>query len=113
MNDQTEQYIQLVREINKADYTINTLLLQEFKILIEDELTTKQALILELVHKQQYLKVSEVSSQMDVSSSAVSQIISKLEKGNYVKRSINTANRQEILVELMSGATPTLRSMHR
>ncbi|WP_232696524.1 MarR family winged helix-turn-helix transcriptional regulator [Brevibacillus daliensis] len=89
-----------VKEMNEAEYTINALLLHEYRNLLHDEITTKQALLLELIHKQKNITVRELAEKMDVSSSAISQIISKLEKMHYVKREINQSNRREILVQL-------------
>jgi DNA-binding MarR family transcriptional regulator len=98
MDNRNEELIACVKEMNEANYEINTLLLQEYRSLLDDEITTKQAIILEWVHKRGKLTVSEIAELMQVSSSAVSQIIGKLEKGGYVKREINLQNRREIFV---------------
>ncbi|MFD3449531.1 MarR family winged helix-turn-helix transcriptional regulator [Microbacteriaceae bacterium 4G12] len=37
---------------------------------------------------------------MQITSSAVSQLLNKLEKNGYIKRTINPNNRREILIEL-------------
>ncbi|MDF2663582.1 MAG: transcriptional regulator [Paenibacillus sp.] len=98
MDNRNEELIACVKEMNEANYEINTLLLQEYRSLLDDEITTRQAIILEWVHKRGKLTVSEIAELMQVSSSAVSQIIGKLEKGGYVKREINLQNRREIFV---------------
>lgn len=95
-----DKLIECVKEMNEAEYVINTLLLREFQTLLEDEITTKQALLLEIVNKRKSVTVREIADAMQVSSSAISQIVSKLEKSGYVKREINVHNRREILVLL-------------
>lgn len=100
MDNINEELISCVNEMNEAEYLINTLLLQEYRSLLDDEITTKQALLLELIHKHERITVREIADQMEVSSSAVSQIVGKLEKMGYVKREINLQNRREIIVQI-------------
>jgi MarR family transcriptional regulator, organic hydroperoxide resistance regulator len=92
--------IRIVKEMNEADYEMNILLVQEYQSLIDSDITTKQAILLELIQKHTKLTVREIADHMKVSSSAISQIVSKLEKAKYVKREINLNNRREILVTL-------------
>ncbi|MCR8844570.1 MarR family transcriptional regulator [Paenibacillus sp. SC116] len=100
MDKQNDALVPIVKEINEADYEINTMLLPYYQQIMEYELSVKQSLILEVVYKQKQATVKEIAEQMKVSSSAVSQIISKLDKAKYVKREINPNNRREILVSL-------------
>ncbi|WP_028595374.1 MarR family winged helix-turn-helix transcriptional regulator [Paenibacillus assamensis] len=100
MNKQINELIPIVREINEAEYELNTMLLPYYQQVMELDLSVKQALILEVLYKQKQVTVREIAGQMKVSSSAVSQIISKLDKAKYVKREINPNNRREILVSL-------------
>ncbi|SMF90279.1 DNA-binding transcriptional regulator, MarR family [Paenibacillus uliginis N3/975] len=102
MDNVNEDFVSCVKEMNEAEYLINALLLHEYRSLLDDEITTKQALLLELIHKHQRMTVREIADQMEVSSSAVSQIIGKLEKMGYVKREINLQNRREIIVQIGS-----------
>lgn len=95
-----EKLIQYVKEMREADYACNMMLLQEYKELMDDEITTKQSVLLELVHKHGSLNISEIAEAMEITSSAVSQIVSKLEKEGYIKREINPSNRREIFVEI-------------
>lgn len=95
-----ERLYQTVKEINEAEYTANLLLLQEYNELLQADLTSKQAVVLEHIHKHKRLTVKELADLMLITSSAVSQLISKLDKEGYLKREINPNNRREILVEL-------------
>ncbi|GIP36530.1 MarR family winged helix-turn-helix transcriptional regulator [Paenibacillus sp. J2TS4] len=94
------ELIRVVKEMNEADYAMNIMLVQAHESLFDSEITTKQTILLEFVHKHERLTVSEIAERMKVSSSAVSQIISKLEKAKYVSREINPHNRREIFVRL-------------
>ncbi|MGM1050598.1 MAG: MarR family winged helix-turn-helix transcriptional regulator [Bacillota bacterium] len=100
MSKLNDALVSCVKEMNEAEYLINALLLHEYRSLLDDEITTKQALLLELIHKHQRMTVREIADQMEVSSSAISQIIGKLEKMGYVKREINLQNRREIIVQI-------------
>lgn len=96
----SDELVRYVKEMNEAEYWINTTLLQEYRSLLDDEITTKQALLLELIHKYERMTIREMADHMGVTSSAVSQIIGKLESMEYVKREINVHNRREIIVQL-------------
>ncbi len=92
--------IRTVKELNRTVYEINLTLMQKYESQIDNEITSKQAVLLEILHKNNILTVSELADLMKVTSSAVSQIISKLDKKNYVRREINPNNRREIMVLL-------------
>ncbi|GAA3413025.1 MarR family winged helix-turn-helix transcriptional regulator [Paenibacillus hodogayensis] len=96
-NDKRFQY---VKEMNDAEFALNKLLLHEYRALLDDEMTAKQTLLLDIVHKEGPITVREIAERMHVTSSAISQIVGKLEKKTYVKRDINERNRREILVRL-------------
>ncbi|KGM46295.1 MarR family winged helix-turn-helix transcriptional regulator [Neobacillus niacini] len=87
-----------------VDYSnaLSSLFLEDYKKLINDEfadLSTKQQVILELL-RVKTRTVNEISHFLSITASAASQLISKLEKQDYVKREINPDNRREIIVQL-------------
>jgi MarR family transcriptional regulator, organic hydroperoxide resistance regulator len=102
-----------VNEVNKdleiicskiLDYSnaLSSLFLEDYKKLINEEfadLSTKQQVILELL-RVKTRTVNEISHFLSITASAASQLISKLEKQEYVKREINPENRREIIVDL-------------
>ena len=100
MNSKLAEYVKYVREIHELEQNCNLMILKEYRPLMKFDLTAKQEMLLKLINKNIKLTVSEIAEKMDVTSSAVSQIISKLEKGEYVKREINPDNRREIIVTL-------------
>ncbi|GIN87425.1 hypothetical protein J6TS2_38110 [Heyndrickxia sporothermodurans] len=90
----------LVMEIRETTYSMDALLLKKYNELIDNDLTTKQVMIMDLVYKESGLTVTQLAKLMKISSSAVSQIVSKLEKKKYLSRTINLENRREIIVQL-------------
>jgi len=95
-----QQLIRYVKEINETDNEINMLLLRKYTAIMEMHLTTKQVVLIEHVNKHKRLTISELAGMMNITSSAVSQLVGKLDKEGYVKREINPNNRREIFVEL-------------
>jgi MarR family transcriptional regulator, organic hydroperoxide resistance regulator len=89
---------------NILDYSnaLSSLFLEDYKKLMTEEfaeLSTKQQVILELLRVKNRT-VNEIAHFLSITASAASQLISKLEKQDYVKREINPDNRREIIVQL-------------
>jgi MarR family transcriptional regulator, organic hydroperoxide resistance regulator len=87
-----------------VDYSnaLSSLFLEDYKKLVTEEfadLSTKQQVVLELLRVKNRT-VNEISHFLSITASAASQLISKLEKQEYVKREINPENRREIIVQL-------------
>ncbi|WP_255291359.1 MarR family winged helix-turn-helix transcriptional regulator [Bacillus wiedmannii] len=89
-----------VKRINEAEYTINRLIYKHYKQYLNSGITTQQAVVLEIVYLAKRITVGEIAIEMNISSSAVSQLIAKLEKNKYIKREINLQNRREIYITL-------------
>ncbi|MCT6926202.1 MarR family transcriptional regulator [Metasolibacillus sp.] len=89
-----------VKRINEADYTINRLIYRQYKQHLNSGITTQQAVLLDIVYLAKRITVGEIANEMDISSSAVSQLVGKLEKNKYIKREINIQNRREIFITL-------------
>lgn len=98
-NNENELY-NLVTEINEITYSMNALLIKERQSLFNGDLSTKQIILMDLVKKESQISISQLAESMNVTSSAVSQIVSKLEKEKYLLRTINPNNRREIIVQL-------------
>ena len=81
---------------------INYALLNHYEEVLEHKLTSKQALIMEHVHVHGTLTVNELAEKMNMSASAISQLLSKLESGHYIERAINPESRRKIDVTLGS-----------
>ncbi|MFB1051503.1 MarR family winged helix-turn-helix transcriptional regulator [Paraliobacillus sp. JSM ZJ581] len=89
-----------VKRINEAEYTINRLIYKHYKHYLNSGITTQQAVVLDIVYLSKRITVGEIAIEMSISSSAVSQLIAKLEHNKYIKREINLQNRREVLITL-------------
>ena len=89
-----------VKRINEAEYTINRLIFKHYKQFLNSGITTQQAVVLDIVYLAKRITVGEIAMEMNISSSAVSQLIAKLEKNQYIKREINLQNRREVFITL-------------
>ncbi|MGE7113316.1 MarR family winged helix-turn-helix transcriptional regulator [Lysinibacillus sp. NPDC047702] len=94
------ELIQLVRELNQVEYETNVMLTEEFSTLLDETLTTKQALFLSLLQTHGPLQTFELAKLMGTSASAVSQLIGRLEQESFIKRTISKKDRREIIIEL-------------
>ncbi len=96
----TEKIKQIVDDINQYTYEMNVKLAKAQEALFTDDLSMKQTLVIDFVHKHKKCTMGAIAHYMEISPSAVSQIVSRLEKENYLKRDINPNNRREVVVML-------------
>ncbi|OEH91058.1 MarR family winged helix-turn-helix transcriptional regulator [Bacillus solimangrovi] len=99
MDDITAFYY---KKLKKTSDAINAIFLEEYNRFAEKEflnLTTKQAILLELL-KDNPLTNSEIATHFEITPSASTQLVGKLEKKGFLKREINVNNRREIIVHL-------------
>ncbi|MBY9077940.1 MarR family transcriptional regulator [Paenibacillus sp. HN-1] len=90
----------LIREINELEYSCNAMLSREYEGLLNESITNSQIILLGHIHKQGRVLTGELSKIMNITPSAISQMLNKLEHKRFIKRSINLDNRREIFVEL-------------
>lgn len=96
--------IHLIKEINQIDYNINAMLRCEFDQLIEETLTDKQQIVLNLIRENDSIHAGEIAQRLNITPSAVSQVLNTLEKKSMIIRSINPHNRREVRLALTSEA---------
>ncbi|MBO1004269.1 MarR family transcriptional regulator [Pseudogracilibacillus auburnensis] len=89
-----------VQQINDLTHFINNQVYQKHNTLIDENITAAQDHLIHTIHTAKTMTINEIAQKLNVSSSAVSQQVSKLEENGYVKRQINVNNRREILVSL-------------
>jgi len=99
-NDNEDKLFKLVTEINELHYRMNGIIINEYQSLLEDDLSDNQTILMDIVKDHEDISVGEIARLMKITSSAVGQIVNKLEDKNYLMRSINPKNRREILVNL-------------
>lgn len=92
---------EILREANQYSEEIKTIFIIEYKrILDENDLSTKQSIVLGYLEKKKRLTMNEVAEIINGTPSAASQFIRKLEAGQYVRREVNKENRREVFVLL-------------
>ena len=86
-----------IQQINLLQNQLNMYLVTKYQHRIDNQLTAKQVLLLELISNR-VSSTKEIAQQMGVSTSAVSQLLNKLEDKGYITRTVNPKNRREILI---------------
>lgn len=89
-----------VKRINEAEYVINRIVYNEYKKYLTIDVTTQQAVLLEIVKTTSKVTVGDVAYEMKISSSAVSQLIAAMEKKELIVREKNPSNRREVFLLL-------------
>ncbi|AVK84656.1 MarR family transcriptional regulator [Lysinibacillus sp. B2A1] len=91
---------QIVGDIHHYTYEMNVKLAKAQEALFTDDLSMKQTMVLDFVQKHEKCTMGEIAHYMEITPSAISQIVTRLEKENYLKRDINPNNRREVVVML-------------
>lgn len=89
----------LITKINRLQDQLNIEMAVQYETTMDNELTAKQVLLLELV-RAGATTTKELATTLQVTTSAVSQLLNKLEDKGYIYRAINPENRREIKLEL-------------
>ncbi|MGA3599239.1 MULTISPECIES: MarR family winged helix-turn-helix transcriptional regulator [Lysinibacillus] len=100
MKKDEELLYHLVQEINDAIYSMDSHFIKLHQNLVTDDLSPKQLILLDFIEKNSQVTIGQIASYLNITSSAVGQLVSKLEEQQYVTRSINPENRREIFVSL-------------
>lgn len=100
MKKDEKRLYHLVQEINDAIYSMDSHFIKLHQNLVTDELSPKQIILLDFIEKNSQVTIGQIASYLNITSSAVGQLVSKLEEQQYVTRSINPENRREIFVSL-------------
>lgn len=99
-SDDGDKLFKLVSEINEMHYEMNKIIIKEYQSLLDDDFSNNQTILMDIVKKFEAISIGEIAQLMKITSSAVGQIVTKLENENYLMRMINPKNRREILVQL-------------
>ncbi|WP_286924961.1 MULTISPECIES: MarR family winged helix-turn-helix transcriptional regulator [Lysinibacillus] len=99
-NNDGDKLFELVTEINEMHYEMNKIIIKEYQSLLDDDFSNNQMILMDIVKKFKTISIGEIAQLMKITSSAVGQIVTKLENENYLMRMINPKNRREILVQL-------------
>lgn len=88
-----------IQQINLLQNQLNVCLATKYQNRLDNQLTAKQVLLLELISSN-VSSTKEIAQQLDISTSAVSQLLNKLEEKGYITRTVNPKDRREILLKL-------------
>ncbi|MFJ7953484.1 MarR family winged helix-turn-helix transcriptional regulator [Lysinibacillus sp. NPDC096418] len=97
------EYLIMIDKINQTFEQFKLLVLQETKEVEELEnfhLTPQQEIIMFYIIRHEPVIANDIANHFDISKSAVSQVISKLEEMNMIYRQENALNRRETLIYL-------------
>ncbi|WP_426983527.1 MarR family winged helix-turn-helix transcriptional regulator [Brevibacillus borstelensis] len=95
-----EQYQQVTTELHKAIDEFNALILNDTKELDQYKLTAQQEIIMLQIIQRDEITSNELANSFNISKSAVSQVISKLESRHLIYRQPNPANKREFFLKL-------------
>ena len=88
-----------IQQINLLQNQLNVHLATKYQNRLDNQLTAKQLRLLELIVSN-ICSTKEIAQQLDISTSAVSQLLNKLEEKGYITRTVNPKNRREIILKL-------------
>ncbi|PSL42407.1 MarR family transcriptional regulator [Salsuginibacillus halophilus] len=87
-------------ELTQSFERIQKELLRNFGDISEISLTKRQEAVMHLMYQDYKPTVTELAEHFDITKSAVSQTITKLEEADLLTRSVNEENRREVYLEL-------------
>ncbi|MED0979854.1 MarR family winged helix-turn-helix transcriptional regulator [Bacillus paramycoides] len=94
----TSSYKGVITEMNRAYNELNILLSQELKT--EFGLTGQQENMIFYINLNENTTANNIASTFNISKSAVSQVLSKLEKHNMISKQVNPNNKREYFLTL-------------
>ncbi|WP_157796503.1 MarR family winged helix-turn-helix transcriptional regulator [Bacillus sp. FJAT-45037] len=95
-----EEYKQILLDLDDVMRSIGKHFIPDLEILNEFHLTKRQVAMLFHILKKPETTISEIAQYFEISKSAVSQSMSKLEDEKIIVRQINSENRREVNLEL-------------
>ncbi|PYZ97382.1 hypothetical protein CR205_01915 [Alteribacter lacisalsi] len=104
---------QTVLAIESLVVEVFLMIQHEFGTEYDNKLSSNQQMILYLIGRQDIHYVKDLSYQLNVSASAVSQMLSKLEQMGLVKRELNADNRRTVPFELDQKGIDLLEHMEQ
>ncbi|KGA97273.1 hypothetical protein AJ85_04440 [Alkalihalobacillus alcalophilus ATCC 27647 = CGMCC 1.3604] len=95
-----EEYREILLKIETAIHSIGKYVLPQISHLSQVQLTKKQEAILFLYLRNPKITLKEMADYLEVSKSAVTQLVNKLEEDDLLIRTIKKENRREVQLEL-------------
>ncbi|WP_442602286.1 MarR family winged helix-turn-helix transcriptional regulator [Paenibacillus sp. KN14-4R] len=101
----------LIQQYSELQNHLNLRLATKYQHKMDNQLTAKQVLLLELI-RTGGSSTKELAIQLNISASAVSQLLNKLEEKEYITRTINKENRREIILKPAAKGERYFEDMH-
>ncbi len=95
-----ESYHKVLMELDELMRSIGKYFIPDLDSLNQFHLTHRQKMILLLFLRNNQITLTEIAQFFEISKSAVSQSLNKLEQENLLIRTINPENRREVNLEL-------------
>lgn len=98
-----QDYLMIIEQINKRFEQFKLMVLQETENIDGMEkfnLTPQQEMIMAYIIQNEPVIANDIAKYLDISKSAVSQVITKIENNKMISRQANPANRRESLIFL-------------
>ncbi|WP_280769351.1 MarR family winged helix-turn-helix transcriptional regulator [Salipaludibacillus daqingensis] len=102
---------EVISDIEERVFDISLILNREFGTEYENCLSSNQQLMLILVAKKGVKHVKDLAYHMNVSASAISQMVAKLEQLDIIYREIDESNRRSTILRLGSKGKDILAMM--
>lgn len=102
----------LLDEIGDAIFDFSLAINEEFGGIYQD-IPEKHRIVLLMLHRYQSLYVKDLAALLHLSSSSTSQLLSKMEKEDYIERALDPEQRRQTFVTLGSKGIKTLQQMER
>ncbi|MFP7493065.1 MarR family transcriptional regulator [Terribacillus saccharophilus] len=96
----SHSYKETIRRMNEAYEEFGILISQETKELDELDLTVQQEFMLSYIQKNKQPTANDIAAAFGISKSAVSQVLSKLEKRDMITKQANPTNKREYFLAL-------------
>ncbi len=90
----------MVKSMNLLLDEFNVLITKEFKELDDFHLTLQQEVVLIYISRRDRVTAAQIAQEFDITKSAVSQVLTKLEQQDLIAKIVNPDNRRESFIVL-------------
>lgn len=90
----------MIKSMNLILDEFNVLITKEFKELDDFHLTSQQEVVLIYISRRDRVTAAQIAQEFDITKSAVSQVLTKLEQQDLIAKIVNPDNRRESFIVL-------------
>lgn len=100
MRIRLNEYREVIKSMNRIFDEFNVLITKEVKKLDDFHLTSQQEVVLIYISGRDQLTAAQIAHEFDITKSAVSQVLTKLEQQELITKTVNPDNRRESFIVL-------------